>query len=84
MRGWWRSSNRSYNNGLNIPTYRRTSYRRRLGDMKSRLSKYRDRASYKSSEVVGLFVVSLFLGMLFFLICVAIDYAFQLVFGGTA
>jgi hypothetical protein len=43
--------------------------------MRSKFFRYSDRASYKTSEVVGLFVISLFLGMLTFGICMAIDYA---------
>ena len=49
--------------------------------MRSRLFRFRDRASYKTSEVLGLFVLSIFLGMIFFGICAAIDYALQSIFG---
>jgi hypothetical protein len=49
--------------------------------MRSRLFRFRDRGSYKTSEVLGLFIVSLFLGMLFFLVCMAVDYALGLLFG---
>jgi hypothetical protein len=41
----------------------------------SRLLRFRDRGSYKSSEVVALFLVSLFAGMIFCGMCAAIDYA---------
>lgn len=40
----------------------------------SRLLRFRDRSSYKSSEVVALFVISIFAGMIFCGICAAIDY----------
>lgn len=40
----------------------------------SRLLRFRDRRSYKSSEVVALFLVSLFAGMLFCAICAALDF----------
>lgn len=43
--------------------------------MRSKFFRYSDRASYKTSEVVGLFIISLFLGMITFGICMAIDYA---------
>jgi hypothetical protein len=49
--------------------------------MRSRLFRFRDRASYKSSEVLALFVISMFLGMLFFGVCMAIDYALNRLFG---
>lgn len=49
--------------------------------MKSRLYRFGDRASYKTSEVVGLFVISIFAGMAFFGICMAIDYALERLFG---
>jgi hypothetical protein len=45
----------------------------------SRLLRFRDRGSYKSSEVVGLFLVSLFAGMIFCVVCAAIDYALNTV-----
>jgi hypothetical protein len=51
--------------------------------MRSKFFRYSERASYKSSEVVALFVLSLFLGMVTFGICMAIDYAIrQLFYGG--
>lgn len=50
---------------------------------RGRFLKYRDRASYKSSEVIGLFIISMGLGMIFFGICMAIDYVFTSFFGGT-
>ena len=40
----------------------------------ARYARFGDRSSYKSSEVVGLFVLSIFGGGLFFLICMAIDH----------
>jgi hypothetical protein len=40
---------------------------------RSRLFRFRDRASYKASEVLGLFIISMFLGMIFFLFCVLVD-----------
>lgn len=49
--------------------------------MKSHLFRHRDRSSYKASEVLGLFVLSVFLGMFFFLVCAAIDYGLQSLFG---
>lgn len=41
---------------------------------RGRFFKYRDRASYKISEVLGLFIISMGLGMIFFGICVALDH----------
>lgn len=49
--------------------------------MRSRLSRFSDRASYKTSEVLGLYIIGLFLGMLFFGVCLAIDYALNKLFG---
>ncbi len=49
--------------------------------MRSKLSRFRDRASYKTSEVLGLFIISLFLGMFLFGLCMAIDYAIDSLFG---
>ncbi|MBX6312113.1 MAG: hypothetical protein IRY99_04220 [Isosphaeraceae bacterium] len=46
-----------------------------------RIGRFKDRASYKPSEVVGLFVISLFGGMLFFLICVLVDHLLGQFFG---
>jgi hypothetical protein len=51
--------------------------------MRSRLFRFRDRASYKSSEVLGLFVVSIFLGMFVYGVMMAIDFALTQLFGGT-
>jgi hypothetical protein len=39
-----------------------------------RYLRFRDRGSYKSSEVVGLFIISIMGGMLFCGICFALDY----------
>jgi hypothetical protein len=39
-----------------------------------RYVRFRDRGSYRSSEVVGLFIISIMGGMLFCCICFAIDY----------
>jgi hypothetical protein len=39
-----------------------------------RLSRFRDRASYKSSEVIGLFIISLFAGAVFCGLCMVVDY----------
>jgi hypothetical protein len=39
-----------------------------------RITQFRDRASYKSSEVIALFIVSIFGGMLFCGLCVVIDF----------
>jgi hypothetical protein len=41
---------------------------------RSRLFRFRDRGSYKSSEVVGLFVISIGLGMVFYLICLGLSW----------
>jgi hypothetical protein len=49
--------------------------------MRSKFFRHSDRASYKSSEVVGLFVISLFLGMITFGVCMAIDYGIRQLFG---
>jgi hypothetical protein len=48
---------------------------------RGRLSRFRDRGSYKSSEVAALFVLSLFAGALFYLLCVLVDWVLQTVFG---
>lgn len=45
-----------------------------------RIGRFRDRASYKSSEVVGLFILSLFGWMLFWGLVVAIDFILTRVF----
>jgi len=44
---------------------------------RARIFRFRDRASYKSSEIVGLFVVSVILGGIICLICAALDYLFS-------
>jgi hypothetical protein len=49
--------------------------------MRGRLFRFKDRASYKTSEVLGLFVISIFLGMAFFGVCLVVDYALQTLFG---
>jgi hypothetical protein len=41
---------------------------------RARFFRFGERASYKSSEVVGLFVVSMILGGVFCLVCAAVDY----------
>jgi hypothetical protein len=41
---------------------------------RARFFRFRDRASYKASEVLGLFVISIIGGMIFFLICVVVDF----------
>jgi hypothetical protein len=43
--------------------------------------RFKDRSSYKTSDVVGLFIIGLILGALFCGMCVAIDYALQLLLG---
>ena len=48
---------------------------------RSRLGRYRDRQSYKASEVVGLFILSLFGGMLIFGLFVLVDWLLQRLFG---
>jgi hypothetical protein len=48
---------------------------------RSRLFRFRDRGSYKSSEVVALFVLSLFGGALLFLLCVLVDWFLRTFFG---
>jgi hypothetical protein len=55
-----------------------------ISAMKSRLFRYSDRASYKTSEVLALFLLSLFLGMFFFLVCAAVDYGIRMIFGASA
>ena len=45
------------------------------------LYRFRDRQSYKPSEVVGLFVLSLFGGMFVFGICMLVDSLIQRIFG---
>ncbi len=49
--------------------------------MRSRLFRFRDRASYKSSEVIGLFLISIFAGMIFFGICAALNALYERLFG---
>lgn len=49
--------------------------------MRSRFTRFRDRASYKPSEVLGLFVISLFFGMFVFLIMMAVDHMLTRFFG---
>jgi hypothetical protein len=49
--------------------------------MRSRLFRFRDRASYKSSEVLGLFIISIFLGMFVYGLMWAIDQLVTRVFG---
>lgn len=49
--------------------------------MRSRFFRFSDRASYKPSEVLGLFVLSLFCGIIFFFVCAAIDYGIQVLLG---
>jgi hypothetical protein len=40
---------------------------------RARLFRFRDRASFKPSEVVGLFLISLFGWMLFFVLVMTLD-----------
>lgn len=47
---------------------------------RSRLFRFRDRASYKSSEVLALFLLSIFLGMLFYGLCWLVDWVWSLLF----
>ena len=44
---------------------------------RGRLFRHRDRASYKASEVLGLYIISMGLGMIFFGLCMAIDRAIE-------
>ncbi len=46
-----------------------------------RISRFGDRQSYKPSEVVGLFVLSLFGGMIVFGICMLINSLLERIFG---
>lgn len=48
---------------------------------RGRLIRFRDRRSYKASEVAALFVLSLFAGMFLCALCVALDYVLTNVFG---
>lgn len=48
---------------------------------RSGIYRFRDRQSYKPSEVLGLFIISLFLGMSIFGICMLVDLALERVFG---
>ena len=41
---------------------------------RARRFRFRDRASFKPSEVIGLFLISLFGWMLFFLLVMALDH----------
>jgi len=49
--------------------------------MMRRLSRFGDRQSYKPSEVVGLFVISIFGGMFVFAICMAVNILIESIFG---
>ncbi len=43
--------------------------------------RFKDRASYKTSDVLGLFIIGLGLGAIFCGTCAVIDYALQLLRG---
>ena len=45
------------------------------------LYRFRDRGSYKPSEVLGLFVLSLFGGMLMFGVCMLVNSLMDRIFG---
>lgn len=49
--------------------------------MRSRFFRQTGRSAFKTSEVLALFIISLFFGMFFFLLCAAIDYVIKSVFG---
>ncbi len=49
--------------------------------MRSRLFKHGDRAAYKTSEVIALFLLGILLSGITFLTIVVIDYVIRLVFG---
>jgi len=49
--------------------------------MRSRFFRFRDRASYKSSEVIGLFLISIFAGMFFYGLCMLVDFLLRSLFG---
>lgn len=46
--------------------------------------RFRDRGSYKASEVLALFVISLIGGMFLFAICAAVDYLIRHIMGQTS
>lgn len=46
-----------------------------------RITRFGDRQSYKPSEVLGLFVISLFLGMFVFGVCILINGLINRFFG---
>jgi len=48
---------------------------------RSRLYRFRDRGSYKPSEITALFVLSVFGGAFFYFLCVLVDWFLQTVFG---
>lgn len=48
---------------------------------RSRLYRFGDRSSYKPSEVVGLFLVSIFFGMFVFGICMMVNSLVERLFG---
>jgi hypothetical protein len=52
--------------------------------MRSRFFRFRDRASYRTSEVLALFVIGLFGGALFFGFLVVMDFVFRKLFGESA
>jgi hypothetical protein len=49
---------------------------------RTRVSRFRDRASFKSSEVIALFIISLFFGMVVFVVCWVGELVTQHFFGG--
>ncbi len=48
---------------------------------RGRISRFSDRQSYKPSEVLGLFVISLFVGMFIFGICMLVNELLERLFG---
>jgi hypothetical protein len=71
VEAWW---------GTRADEFRGFSKEVIAGMRRSRLFRFRDRASYKSSEVLALFVMSIFLGMLVYVICLALSWIFERIF----
>lgn len=48
---------------------------------RGRFFRFRDRRSYKASEVIGLFILSIIGGMILSGVAIAIDFVFRTLFG---
>lgn len=50
---------------------------------RGRITRFGDRQSYKPSEILGLFVISLFLGMFVFGVCILVNHLLERLFGSA-